>query len=125
MRVRLLFLILFAALTVTAQSGRTAPISSDPTGAAVRETEVTLKQMFEETNGYVKTKATEYETKKVPFSEKLLDRAKLEQRQLAAKYAATAAQRKDLAGDDLYYLGMLHWIAENLDGTAENLRKFV
>ena len=32
---------------------------------------------------------------------------------------------KTLAGEDFYYLGMLHWIAENLDGTAENLRKFI
>ncbi|MEQ1645009.1 MAG: TlpA disulfide reductase family protein, partial [Pyrinomonadaceae bacterium] len=48
----------------------------------------------------------------------------LEQRQLAAKYATLAAGRRELSTDDLYYVGMLHWIAENLDGTAEYLAKF-
>jgi hypothetical protein len=91
----------------------------------VSETELTVKQMFEEANGYIKVKGTEYDAKKVAFSERLFKQAQLEQRQLAAKYAALAAQSKDLAGDDLYYLGMLHWIAENLDGTVENLRKFI
>lgn len=81
--------------------------------------------MFDEANGYLRSKATEYDAKKVAFSERLLKQAQLEQRQLAAKYAATAALQKDLKGDDLYYLGMLHWIAENLDGTADNLRKFI
>jgi thiol-disulfide isomerase/thioredoxin len=80
--------------------------------------------MFDEVNGYIKAKVTEFEAKKVPFSERLLEQTKLEQRQLAAKRAAAAETRKDLAGDDLYYLGMLHWIAGNLDGTAQSLRGF-
>src|SRR5258708_16041134 len=81
--------------------------------------------MFDETNEYIRTKGAEYDAKKVPFSEQLFTKAKLDQRQLAAKYAAMAGARTDLAGDDFYYLGMLHWIAENLEGTAEALRKFV
>ncbi len=81
--------------------------------------------MFDEANGYIKAKAAEYDAKKVRFNETLFKQAQLEQRQLAAKYATTASQRKDIAGDGLYYLGMLHWIAENLDGTAEALRKFI
>ncbi len=81
--------------------------------------------MFDEANGYIKAKGAEYDAKKVAFNDWLFKQAQLEQRQLAAKYAATAAQHKDIAGDDLYYLGMLHWIAENLDGTAESLRKFI
>jgi thiol-disulfide isomerase/thioredoxin len=48
-----------------------------------------------------------------------------ERRQLAAKYAGIASQRTDLAGGDFYYLGLLHWIAENYDNAAENLRKFL
>jgi thiol-disulfide isomerase/thioredoxin len=85
----------------------------------------TVKQMFDEANAYVKTKATEYELKKVPFSERLYAQTKLEQRSLAAKYATAATTRTNLAGEDFYYLGMLHWIAENLDGTAESLTRFV
>jgi thiol-disulfide isomerase/thioredoxin len=44
---------------------------------------------------------------------------------MAARYAAVAGQRKDLSVEDQYYLGMLHWIAENLEGAATALRVFV
>ena len=121
----ILLLILFAASSAFSQSGRAAPNLSDQPDTSVAETPLTVKQMFDEANDYLRVKAAEYGAKKVPFRDKLFDQAKLEQRQLAAKYAAVAAQRKDLAGDDVYYVGMLHWIAENLDGTAESLRKFI
>jgi len=122
--ITLLFLIVFAVAGSSAQSGRVLDTSVQ-TETPASTVELTAKQMFDEANGYIKAKATEYDTKKVPFSQKLLEQTRLEQRQLAAKYAATASARKDLAGEDLYYVGMLHWIAENLDGTAENLRKFI
>jgi len=81
--------------------------------------------MFEEANGYLKAKAAEFDAKKISFTDSLFDRTKLEQRQLAAKYAATAAARSGLTSDDFYYLGMLDWIAENLDGTATSLLQFI
>ena len=81
--------------------------------------------MFDEANGYTKAKFNEYQAKKVYYSDSLLEKTKSEQRALAAKYATLAGSRTDLAGEDLYYLGMLHWIALNLDGAAENLAKFV
>ncbi len=113
---------LFFTICVPAQSGRIIPVdAANPPAAA----DQTVKQMFEEANGYVRKKGVEFDAKKIPFSERLLTQAKLDQRQLAAKLAATATTRTDLAGEDFYYLGMLHWIAENLDGTSENLRKFI
>ena len=122
MRFFALFLILIFAVCTPAQSGRIIPAdAANPPAAA----EQTVKQMFDDANGYIRKKGTEFDAKKIPFSERLLTQAKLEQRQLAAKLAATAATRTDLAGEDFYYLGMLHWIAENLDGTSENLRKFI
>ena len=81
--------------------------------------------MFDEVNGYIKAKVAEFEAKKVPFSEQLLEKTKLEQRQLAAKYAAVAESHKDNAGEDLYYLGMLHWIAGSYEGTANSLRGYI
>ena len=119
---------MFAALSISGQSGRVPPSGPVNTSQATVQTvdnAPSVKQMYYQVNGYVKAKVAEFETKKVPFSESLLKQTKLEQRQLAAKYAAMTGTRADLAGDDLYYLGMLHWIAENLDGTAENLRKFI
>ncbi len=120
-----LFLVFFATSGTFAQSGRAPDGATKRTEISNAAIESTVKQMFDEANGYLKTKAAEYEKKKVPFSQRLLDQTRLEQRQLAAKYAAIATERKDLAGEDLYYVGMLHWIAENLDGTAENLHKFI
>ena len=127
MRIFTLSVLLFVGLSAFGQSRRVPPatpvIAAQP-AMQTADTALSVKQMYEEVNGYVRAKATEFEAKKMPFSEGLLNRTKLEQRQLAARYAAMAASRT-LAGDDLYYLGMLHWIAENLDGTVDNLRKFI
>lgn len=121
---KFLFLfILLASASVFAQSGRVGPAgsSNEPTAAAGQ----TVRQMFDETNSYLKTKAAEFEAKKIAFSDNKLAQLKVEQKQLAARHAATAGLRKELTGEDFYYLGMLHWIAENLDLTAENLQKFI
>jgi thiol-disulfide isomerase/thioredoxin len=120
-----LFLFLLVISGASAQSGRAVNGLPNQTETAGTVPDLFVKKLFDETNGYIKAKAAEYDAKKVPFSQRLLDQTRLEQRQMAAKYAATVSGRKDLSGDDLYYVGMLHWIAENLDGTAENLRKFI
>lgn len=118
-----LIFLLFFTLNLAAQSGRVGPNSTpEPVNPAA---ELTVKQMFDEANSYSKTKYAEFERKKVGFSEKLLTQTQKEQKQLAAKYAAIAATRKNPAGEDFYYAGLLHWIAENLDGTAEELSKFL
>ena len=116
------FLILTASFAANAQSGRAVPQNAAKPG--VETAELTVKQMFDEANAYNKTKFAEYEKKKVPYSEALRLQTEREKKQLAAKYAAIASARTGLAGKDLYYLGFLHWIAENFDGTAENLLKF-
>ncbi|MBP9110949.1 MAG: TlpA family protein disulfide reductase [Pyrinomonadaceae bacterium] len=122
---RLLPILLLAlCVSVHAQSRRVAP-NSAPTPAEIAPiAEMTVKQMFDEVNGYSRAKFTEYQLKKVPYTDALLAKTKLEQRQLAAKYAALTGGRKELSTDDLYYVGMLHWIAENLDGTTQYLGKF-
>ncbi len=128
MRFFVLILFLISAFPAFAQSGRiasaTAPVQSI-TPSNGQRVDLTVKQMFDDANGYVRAKFAEYSTKKIPYNEDLLERTKLEQRQLAAKYATKTAASKTLAGDDFYYLGMLNWIALNLDGTIENLRKFI
>jgi len=118
-------LLMFAcAAPLAAQSGRTvSPANSDP--AAVRQVAAkSAKELYDEAAGYLRAKAAEFETKKIPYSDQLLERTRIEQKQLAARYAAMLTARPDLAGDDLYYTGMLHWIAGNIDGTADALTKF-
>jgi thiol-disulfide isomerase/thioredoxin len=127
MRLLVALLFLTTAVAVFPQSGRVSP-GSDTNQAGTSgpaATEPSVKDLFEKVNGYIKAKVTEFEAKKVPFSETLLEQTKLEQRQLAAKYASAAESRKNLEGDDHYYLGMLHWIAGDMDGTALSLRTYI
>jgi Peroxiredoxin len=123
------FFVIMLSLTVfiSGQSRRVAPAAalkeSDPgTGGTTGQS---LPQLFEEANTYVKKKVVEFEQKKVPYSDSLLLQTQHERRQLAAKYAAIGSQRTGLADEDFYYLGLLNWIAENYDGTAVNLRKYL
>ncbi len=122
MRICLVFLILACVSGASAQSGRIGPATTAINAAA---TGTPVKQLFDEANTYAKTKYAEYAEKKIPYSDRLQEQIKREQKQLAAKNAAIAAKRTDLTGEDLYYLGLLHWMAENLDGTAESLRKYL
>lgn len=121
MRFLLLFSVLIFAAGGFAQSGRTAV----PASPAAAKADLTVKALFDEANTYSRTKFAEYEQKKVAYSENLRLQTEREQKQLAAKHAAAASTRTDLTTEDLYYLGLLHWIAENLDGTADSLKKYL
>lgn len=123
MRFRICLMVLIFATGLHAQSRRVSP--NPKPSEPVTFAELTVKQMFDEANGYNKLKFAEYETRKVAYSERLRLQTEREQRQMAAKYAAIAATRTGLTTDDLYHLGLLHWIAENLDGTSEVLRRYI
>jgi thiol-disulfide isomerase/thioredoxin len=122
MRFLIILLILSMTLSVAGQSRRVSPAG---TPAASVASGLTVKQMFDEANAYNKVKFAEYEQKKVAYSERLRLDTEREQRQLAAKYATAVSTRADLTGEDIYYLGLLHWIAENYDGTTEALKRYL
>ena len=113
-------MLLLAVGTVAAQSG--SAVRPSPTPLANIKP---VKELYDEVSSYQRTKAAEFEQKRIGFSEARLEQVKREQRQLAAKYAAESGTRTKVAGDDLYYIGMLHWIAENLDGALELLAKYI
>lgn len=120
-------LFLFAAVfssRLAAQSGRPAPSASPTNIESVQAKDLSVEQLFEDASGYAKRKFTEYEQKKIPYTDNLYAVTVREQKQLAAKYAALARTRENLAGEDFYFLGMLDWTAENADGADENFRKF-
>jgi len=106
----------------TAQSRRVMP---GPTAATTSSPATSIKEMFDEANSYNKRKFVEFEQKKLPVSEALIQQTQRERKQLAARYAAEAATRGELGGDDLYYFGMLHWVADNLDGAREAFSKYL
>ncbi|MEP6848443.1 MAG: TlpA disulfide reductase family protein [Acidobacteriota bacterium] len=120
------FFVVILTINSFAQSRRVVPPqalkATDPVPASINRP---LKEMFEEANGYAKARAAEYEQKKVVYTDSLYKQIRLEQKQMAAKYAVLAKQGRDLGGEDLYYLGMLHWVAENLDGATDSLGKFI
>ncbi|MEJ7848673.1 MAG: TlpA disulfide reductase family protein [Pyrinomonadaceae bacterium] len=122
---RICFILLILVLSASAQSRRVNPKVKAAGSVLAQTNDLTVKQMFDETNAYNKTKFAEFEQKKIPYSENLRLRTDREKRQLAAKYSAIASTRTHPTGEDLYYLGFLHWIAENFDGTAESMTKFL
>jgi thiol-disulfide isomerase/thioredoxin len=109
-------------LPSAAQSGRVN--AAQPSDSIPDLQAPTPKEMFEEANAYSKKKFDEFKQKKLPYSDALYRQTLQEQKQLAARYAATLLTRQNLAGEDFYYLGMLHWLALNFEGTQETLRKF-
>src|SRR6187402_9723 len=123
MRFILFIFIATFCISISAQSGRISPTGT-PAASSVAA-ELSIKQMFEEANGYNRAKFAEYEQKKIAYSEKLRLSTEREQRQLAAKYATAAATRTNLTGEEIYYVGLLNWIAENYEGTTESLKKFL
>ena len=108
-----------ATAPALAQSGRA--VTSAPAPGGVRA----VKEMFDEANSYRKIKFEEFAAKKIPVNERLRRQTEREQKQLAARLAAAASQRSDLAAEELYYLALLHWISENLDGTSETLLRYL
>jgi len=119
-------LVLAFCVNIFAQSGRIAPTASpSPATEKSPADDLTVQQLFTDANGYAKRKFAEYEQKKIPYADNIYYFVLREQKQLAAKYAAIAAKRENLAGEDFYYAGMLHWVAENFDGAGEQLRKFL
>jgi thiol-disulfide isomerase/thioredoxin len=84
----------------------------------------TAAKLFEEADNYAKKKFEEFEKLKMPFDKQLEEKIKQEQRDLAARHAATVAARTP-AGDDVYYLGMLYNLSHNFDGALEMMRRFL
>ena len=108
--------------TLAGQSGRVAQPSDTEKITAV---EPTAQELFEESNGYAKKKFAEYESKKIPYNDNLLRITFQEQRQMAAKAAARLAARPNLNAEEIYYAGMLNWLAENSEKAATYFQTFL
>lgn len=117
-------LLLTFTLPAFGQARRIAP---QPAVAAANQSNVSLsvKEMFDEANTYNKKKFAEFQQKKIPVSDSLIQQTQRERKQLAARYAATVVKRTELTSEETYYLGMLHWIADNLDSTRETFQKYL
>ncbi|HKX84399.1 MAG TPA: hypothetical protein VJL58_09275, partial [Pyrinomonadaceae bacterium] len=104
MRLTVSLILVFIAISTSAQSRRVIPGGLPSSQASLADR--TVKDMFDEANGYFEAKKVEFEKNKVPYSDRLRLQTEREQRALAAKYATIVSARKGLSSDELYYLGL-------------------
>lgn len=115
-----------SSLVVNAQSKRILPNPvTAKTETSIITNEPTSESLYDEVNSYVKKKFEELNTKKIPFNEKLREQILKEQKQLAARYASQLNARNNLKNNDFYFLGLLHWLADNQEGASESLAKYL
>src|ERR1044072_3064874 len=67
--------------------------------------------LYEDANGYLGRRYQEFNKQKLPYDAKLEAQTKKEQQQLSVKNAAILKARTPPSKEDLYYLGMLHYVA--------------
>ena len=81
--------------------------------------------LYEDASGYSQKKFQEFQSKKLPFDQKLLERTLQEQKELAARYAADLSARAGLSNDDLYFAGLLYNLSANEERTVETMKRFL
>jgi thiol-disulfide isomerase/thioredoxin len=111
--------------TIFAQAGGRGQSSAATKPNASKAESRTASALYEEAANYAQNKFKEFAEKKVPFDPKLLEQTLQEQREMAARYAALLGARAALAGEDFYFLGMLHNMADNAVGTLDALKKYL
>jgi thiol-disulfide isomerase/thioredoxin len=84
----------------------------------------TAAQLFEDADTYTQKKFAEFEKRKMPYDQRLEEKIKQEQRDLAGRNATILAARK-IDGQDIYYLGLLYNLAKNFDAALEAMRRFL
>jgi thiol-disulfide isomerase/thioredoxin len=125
---------LILAHAALAQSGRVKDAgTASVTGEASKVSEEkpalvndsrTAVQLYEDANSYVQKKFAEFEKRGMPYDQRLEEKIKQEQRDLATLYATTLAARK-LEPKDSYYLGLLYNLARNYEGALDAMRRFL
>ena len=83
------------------------------------------QELYEDANGYLGRRYQEFNKQKLPYNQQLEAKTKGEQKELALRNAATLSSRAPLAGDDIYYLGMLQHLAGDADAALSTMRLFL
>jgi thiol-disulfide isomerase/thioredoxin len=112
------------ARRVPSSSAKPAPLPEASGATPTMVDGKTPSEMYEDARTYSKRKFDELRAKKQSYDAAERERIKLEAKQTAAKYAA-ALQNKNLNGEDFFYLGSLHALAENADGAETAFKKYL
>jgi thiol-disulfide isomerase/thioredoxin len=102
----------------TTSTTSNAPATAPTNGA-------TPAELYDEASSYAEKKFAEFNRKKLPFNPTLLEQTMQEQRRLASLNATQLSMRPNLAGEDIYYLGMLYHLSENEERAVETLNRFI
>jgi thiol-disulfide isomerase/thioredoxin len=120
LKISSLVLLIFLA-TVSAFAQGLAP----DTKADAKADKRPAQELYEDANGYLGRRYQEFNKQKLPYDPKLEAQTKKEQKEVAIRNAAILASRSPLAGDDLYYLGMLHHLVGDADAALIAMRLFL
>jgi thiol-disulfide isomerase/thioredoxin len=82
----------------------------------------TAQALFEDANGYLGRRYQEFNKQNLPYDPTLEAKTKKEQKDLALRNAGILRARTPLAGDDLYYLGMLYHLAADADAALSTMQ---
>lgn len=117
------FAILLFAICIYAPE----PAAAQPAnGSSLKiETAHTSAELYADAQSYTEKKFGEFVQKNIPYSKKLEEQTYREQRELAARNADQLALRKEIKGEDLFYLGLLYNLADNNDKALDALKKFL
>ena len=111
-----------------AQSGRAKDAAANTEATSSNAGDANEKrsaaELFEDADKYLKRKFDAFQKAKMPYDQRLDDKIRKEQRDLAARYATVVAKRKP-QGQDLYYLGLLYNLAVNPDAATEVMRHYL
>ena len=111
--------------TAEANKANDAKPADMPAGSLVNPNDPrTALQLFEDADNYTQRKFAEFEKRKMPYDQRLEEKIKQEQRDLAGQSATVLATRK-LEGQDIYYLGLLYNLARDFDAALEAMRRFL
>jgi thiol-disulfide isomerase/thioredoxin len=98
----------------TGPSAATAPDVNDTRPAS---------ELYADVLKFGRTRRAELEKLKT-VDPQLIEKTQKEQRDLATKYASLLTARK-VAGEDVYYLGLLHNLARNFEAATEAMRQYL
>jgi thiol-disulfide isomerase/thioredoxin len=120
----LFFAFVVSHIYVCAQSGRVAPEKPGDASSS-RADERPASALYKEAEDYVSQKFEQFNRERVPYDKESEERTYLEQRQMAARFAALLVARKNLSGDDIFYLGMLYHLAEETDNALAAFKRYL
>lgn len=126
MKRRIIFAFLVGAILQSASISGFAQRASQAAATPLAEKDTrAAKALYEEANEYARKKFAEFKSQQIPFDKKLEELTFREQREAAARNAGQLSARANLAGEDIYFLGLLYELAENKDKSLDAFRRYL